>query len=184
MSYDFYREVVTIITRILGTIFIMAGSIGLGLYFSARESLRIKELLEVKKALLILWSEIEFLSTPLATACENIAHRTENTVAKLFENFSARLGLGEGGTAYTHWAQSLDYVAETSFMKAEDFSVLEGFGKTLGYLDKIMQKNAIDHTTHYIDDTVATLQAASQKSRRMYHSLGVVGGLLVVIMLW
>ena len=174
--------------RIIGSGCILAGSIGLGVYFSTRESTRIKELNELKKALTILSSEIEYMAAPLATACQHIATRVERTASALFGHFATALAtsINMAPTASTHhiWAQSLNYVMEKSFLTAEDFSILDGFGKTLGYLDKTLQKNAIHYTTTYIDHTIGSLEEKSIKNKKMYRSLGVIGGLLITIILW
>ena len=170
--------------RFLGMLAIMVGSTGLGLYYGARETFRLRELLEFKKALLILASEIEYMGTPLASACGNIVQRTEGVVQALFQNFAQRLEASDSETAYQLWTQSLGAIKEKSYMAKEDIVVIDGFGKTLGYLDKELQQNAIAHTIGYIKEKAATLQAAGDKNKRMYRSLGVIGGLLITIVLW
>ena len=170
--------------RVAGTLLVMAGSAGLGMYFSAKESFRVQDLLEFKKALLILSSEIEYMRSTLSEACANIAKRTSMGVADTFANFSKLLAHGEGETAYQLWLAAMKPCKETTCLSSEDFTVLEDFGKTLGYLDKQMQKNAIEYTVSYIDEKAAALAAASDKNKRMYRSLGVIGGLLLTVVLW
>ena len=168
--------------RIIGSLAVIIGCTGLGLYHSSKEGFRMKELLEFKKALLILLSEIEYMRAPLNIACANIAKRATLTAQTMFLHFTELLVNSEGETAYQLWATALDGIKERSFMVAEDYNVLDGFGKTLGYLDKQMQQNAINFTVTYIDEKVAT--AADSKSKRMYRSLGVICGLLITVVLW
>ena len=170
--------------RVAGALAVVLGCGGLGFYFSAKEGFRIWELSELKKALLILSSEIDCMRAPLHIACANIAKRTESTVATLFLQFSTLLAAGEGETAYRHWAAAMEGIKEKTFMADEDWTVVDGFGKTLGYLDKHMQQNAIDFAVHYIDEKTTALQTQSDKSKRMYRSLGVIGGLLITVVLW
>jgi len=172
------------ILRIAGALAVMVGCAGLGLYYSCKEGFRIQELQELKKALLILSSEIEYMRAPLNVACANIAKRTESTVSALFMRFSELLETGEGETAYQLWAASMTGIKGKTFMAEEDLSVVDGFGKTLGYLDKQMQQNAINYAVGYIDEKAATLQAQGSKNNRMYRSLGVIGGLLITVVLW
>jgi len=170
--------------RFAGALAIMLGSAGLGLYYSAREGFRIGELQELKKALLILSSEIEYMRAPLNSACASIAKRTEGIISQLFASFAEALTKSEGETAYRLWSVSLTGIKGKAFLAEEDISVLDGFGKTLGYLDKLMQQNAIDHTVAYIDEKTATLQTQGDKNKRMYRSLGVIMGLLITVVLW
>jgi len=170
--------------QIVGALAVLLGSVGLGLYYAAKEGFRVQDLLEFKKALLILSSEIEYMRSPLAVACANIAKRTSLGAQCLFEHFSNALTDGEGETAYQLWLASMEAVKEKTFIAAEDWVVIEGFGKTLGYLDKHMQQNAITYAISYIDEKAATLQTQADKNKRMYRSLGVIGGLLITVVLW
>ena len=170
--------------QIIGSLAVILGCTGLGLYYSSKEGFRISELLEFKKALLILSSEIEYMRTPLNIACANIAKRTALTAGTMFLHFAELFATDEGETAYQLWAAALDGIKAKSFLAAEDFSVLDGFGKTLGYLDKQMQQNAIDFAVSYIDEKVTAFQTASGKSKRMYRSLGIICGLLITVVLW
>jgi len=177
-------EVWDMLLRVAGVLAVMVGCAGLGFYYSSRDDFRIKELLEFKKALLILSSEIEYMRAPLGVACANIAKRTELTTALIFEKFSAMLDKSEGETAYQLWAAAMDGIKGKTFMATEDIQVLDGFGKTLGYLDKLMQQNAINYAITYIDEKAAALQVSGDKNKRMYRSLGVICGLLITVLLW
>ncbi|MCL2840165.1 MAG: stage III sporulation protein AB [Defluviitaleaceae bacterium] len=170
--------------RIVGVIAVMIGSIGLGFYYAAKEGFRVQDLLEFKKALLILSSEIEYMRSPLAVACSNIAKRTSLGTSFMFEHFAGTLTGGDGETAYQLWMGAMDATKKKSFLVDEDWSVVEGFGKTLGYLDKQMQQNAITYAVSYIDEKAAALQVQSDKNKRMYRSLGIIGGLLITVVLW
>ena len=170
--------------QFVGAAAVIVGTSGLGMYYAAREGFRANELLELKKALLILSSEIEYMRAPLNMACANIAKRTENTTATLFGEFALGLDTGEGETAYQVWLTAMAAIKEQSFLVEEDMTILDGFGKTLGYLDKHMQKNAIDFAIDYIDEKVTELQNKNSKNKRMYRSLGIICGLLISVILW
>jgi len=178
------KGVVVVLLRFIGALAVIGGCVGLGMYYAAKESYRANELLEFKKALLILSSEIEYLRSPLAVACQNIAKRTSSVVGNLFSTFAESLTIGEGETAYRLWVSAAETVKEASYMHNEDWDIIEGFGKTLGYLDKNMQQNAIDYAINYIDEKATELHLQGGKNKRMYRSLGVIGGLLVTVVLW
>ena len=168
----------------IGAVALVASCAALGFYLAAQEGFRVHDLQELKKALMILSSEIEHLRAPLPIACANIAKRTKEPVSALFANFSQFLMENEGETAYQLWMQAIESQKSRAHLTAEDWDVIEGFGKTLGYLDKQMQQSAIAYTVGYIDEKTAGLQAQSDKNKRMYRSLGVICGLLLVVLLW
>jgi stage III sporulation protein AB len=102
----------------------------------------------------------------------------------MFKEYSRLLTESEGETAYQLWIAAMESCKEETHLAAEDRAVLEDFGKTLGYLDKQMQKNAIDCAVSYIDEKTLALSARFDKNKRMYQSLGVIGGLLITVVLW
>ena len=169
---------------IAGAITLITGCAALGFYLAAQEGFRVNDLQEFKKALMILASEIEHLRAPLPIATANIAKRTKEPVSGFFALFSRLLTENEGETAYQLWMQALEEQKNRTHLAAEDWDIIEGFGKTLGYLDKQMQQSAIAYALEYIDEKTASLQTQSDKNKRMYRSLGVIGGLLLAVLLW
>ena len=170
--------------RFFGSAAVVIGCVGLGFYYSAKEGFRTAELLAFKKALLILSSEIEYVRSPLAVACANIAARTGSLTGLIFGLFSEFLTVNNGETAYQLWIKATNSIKEKSYLTPKDFEMIEGFGKTIGYLDKNMQQNAIDYAISYIDEKAVALQISSEKNKRMYRSLGLIGGLLITVVLW
>jgi stage III sporulation protein AB len=170
--------------KLAGAAAVIGGSAALGFYYATLETHRALDLLEFKKALLILSSEIEYMRTPLPSASLNIGKRTERWAGPMFARFGESLSRCEGETAYRLWVGSMAEAKERAHLKPEDWAVVEGFGKTLGYLDKQMQLNAISYAVNYIDEKSAALQACADKNKRMYRSLGVIGGLLLAVVLW
>ncbi|MCL2203078.1 MAG: stage III sporulation protein AB [Defluviitaleaceae bacterium] len=170
--------------QLIGAMAVVGGAAALGFYYAALETQRTLDLLEFKKALLILSSEIEYMRTPLPAAAVNIGKRVQRWVEPMFTRFGELLAQGEGETAYRLWMQAIGEVKEQTRLSEEDWAVVEGFGKTLGYLDKEMQRNAIEYTLSYIDEKAVALQTQADKNKKMYRSLGVVGGLLLVVVLW
>ena len=174
-----------IVIRIAGMLITMAASATFGLYMSSLGAFRRQDLLEMKKALLILKSEIEYMASTLPDAMENIAARVSGPVSELFECFADALQNNpEGETAYRLWLAAIDTNKKSTFLKAGDWEVIGGFGKTLGYLDKQMQVDSIHFTMDYIDTQISELQESSPKNERMFRSLGIIGGVLLLVVFW
>lgn len=171
--------------RIIGMLLTLAASTAFGLYLSHLGTFRRADLLEIKKALLILKSEIEYTAAPLPDAMTNIAARISTPVANLFAAFANMLKHNhEGETAYQLWLNAIDENKQNTFLKPEDWEVISSFGKTLGYLDKQMQVDTIRFTMDYIDSQITELQESNPKNSKMYKSLGVIGGILLLVIFW
>jgi len=169
---------------IAGAMALVAGCTALGFFYAAQEGFRINDLQEFKKALMILSSEIEHLRTPLPIASANIAKRTSGSVSALFLELSRLLTNESNDTAYQLWSQALEGQKKRAYFAKEDWDAIESFGKTLGYLDKQMQQSAISMTVEYINEKTTSLQVQSDKNKRMFRSLGAIGGMLLVVLLW
>jgi len=161
----------------------MAASCTLGIYCSFKTEYRIEDLLEIKKALLLLVSEIEFNMAPLAEAMKNVSGRVGEPVKKIFYQFSERLGKEEC-SAGELWKDVLRQNFKSLYLENEDFENLVSFGQTLGYLDKQQQSNNVGIMTDYIDTKVSELLEKSQKNKRMFKSLGFFGGFIILIVLF
>jgi len=170
------------ILKILGAVLVCSSSALLGLYFARLDSFRISDLNEWKKALLILRSQIAFAAVPLPEAMSSAAGRVGAPVSQTLAQFAKRLLSRDCTDIYMVWSNILNENAG-GYLKKEDLDWLRNFGKTLGYLDKSMQLSSIDLTVSYIDNKSEMLAYQSEKHKKMYSSLGILGGMLTVVIL-
>ncbi|MDR1687704.1 MAG: stage III sporulation protein AB [Clostridiales bacterium] len=168
--------------KILGSAIIMAASVGFGFYLSGRDTYRCCELMQMKKALNILVSEIRF-SNALSEAAINVSDRVNGAVSHLFAAFGASLAQRAQGTVLEFWENSITAVKARSYFTDDDFEMFLNLGKTFGYLDKQMQIDAICLVIGQIDGEYALLSQKRDQNKKLYLNLGALGGLAVVITL-
>jgi len=164
-----------------GALFILGSSVMWGIYMAAKSYFRLKDLREMKRAFAILISEIDYGQSPLSEAAENVAAKCAEPVRSIFESFGA--GLSGKVDVHTLWCSSITTASETSFFSPEDLEIFKSFGKTLGYLDREMQIRNIEMQMDYINQKIDELEKTKDKSRKMYISLGALGGLMTIILL-
>ena len=169
--------------KILGLLLVFLVPTALGLYFAGRGRCRLDDLQQLRKALEILQGEISFAATTLPEAAEHAAARLEAPIAGLFASFAALLDAGGGLTASGAWEQALAN-SQGLFLEEEDADCLRAFGRTLGYLDRDMQLNAIQTTLGQLADREALLSEKQRRDGKLYRNLGILGGLLLVVLLW
>jgi stage III sporulation protein AB len=165
----------------VGIIFVLASTITAGFYYGNIETYRIYDLIEMKRALSILKSEIEFSMVPLPEAFINIANRTKSPIDKIFNQLGQLANCEENNSISDIWECTITNFQKDTYFNKEDVEQLISFGKTLGYLDKGMQITSIETMTGYIDEKINLLNKTRFGNRKMYRSLGVLGGVLVVI---
>jgi len=167
----------------LGCALVLLSSCVLGIYYSFKIEYRMSDLLEMKKALVLLVSEIEFVSAPLAEAMASISSKVDKPIDKILYDFSDNLGklnLSAGEV----WKRSLEDNIKSTFFEKEDIESFVSFGKTLGYLDRKQQNNNIEITVRYIDAKISELVEKSEKNKKMYKSLGLFGGMVIMVILF
>lgn len=171
------------IIKIAGIVFVMLATTFMGFYYAGKDIFRIKDLLEMKKALNILKSEIEYSLTPLPEAMNNISQKIDGDVGKIFKAFYEEAEKSKKSGIYEIWLKAITESKDFLYFENEDIESFKSFGRTLGYLDKNMQINNIMLTIEYIDEKTEYLSEASQKSKKLYGSLGILSGLIICIVL-
>ena len=169
------------LVRIIGMALAFGAAALAGIYCGNVDGYRVKDLADMKKALAILKSEIEFAHTPLPEALVSIGERMGGPVGGMFLMLSQRLGKARGTDAATLWEECVRHFAPQTYFNKEDTAQVIAFGRVLGYLDKGMQMANIAITADYITEKMAQINETRLKNKRMFQSLGVLGGLLVVI---
>lgn len=166
---------------IIGSILVIASCTLVGLYFAYKDIFRIKNLLEVKRALNILKVEIEFAKSPLPEALSQIAARLDEEIGNIFKEIAESLGKREHESIQVIWSEAFE--KSETYLTSDDMEQITALGKTLGYLDKNMQIVGIDMVVQAINEKISILHESSTKNKKMYQSLGVLSGLLVCVLL-
>ena len=63
--------------RLLGSVLVLGATLWFGAYFAAKEKYRLQELAELERAILLLQSQIAYLSAPLTEILESIGWKAE-----------------------------------------------------------------------------------------------------------
>jgi len=170
-----------VIFKVAGASLVICSAVMWGLYMAAKDYFRLKDLREMKRAFEILRSEIEYGMNQLDQAAINISSKCASPVNAIFINFSEGINILSGvGEA---WSEAVSKSAGGSYFSKEDLDMFNSLGKTLGYLDRNMQMNSINMQVDYIDFQIGRLEGTWEKSRKMYMSLGTLGGILIAVLL-
>ena len=168
------------ILRIAGAILVCAASAGLGIYMGQRGIKRADMLLEFKRTLLMLKSEIEYAARPLPQAFENIAQAAMPPFDGFYRAVAA--GLQSKQAVDAAWQEGMDGLSGAGFAAA-DISLISAAGRNIGGIDQAASLAAIDMAAAEVDTNMTRLAAENVKNVKMYRSLGILGGLLIVVVL-
>ncbi|MBB5173082.1 stage III sporulation protein SpoIIIAB [Texcoconibacillus texcoconensis] len=168
--------------KLLGAIFIICASTGIGFALARNLKERTKQLRDMKQAITSLEAEMVYTMTPLAEACHRVSQQVPSPVSTFFSTFSDALQKGES-SAYQAWTKSLASLKAHSCLQQSDLDVILQFGASLGQQDLEQQQKQVKLTLSNIDRQELEASEKQKRSENMYKSLGFLGGLLMTIIL-
>ncbi len=171
------------ILQLTGVIFIMGAAVWIGAYFMAKEKYRIQELEELERSVLLMQSQIQYLSAPLPEILESISWKTEGSIGEAFQMAAERMEKRDGVSAEKIWKEVWQEKAAYTYLTKADLDAILLFGKTLGYLDKEQQEGSIHLLLRYIHNSLAQGNRCLEKNGRLYFSISSLSGLLIIVTL-
>lgn len=170
--------------KIIGSIIVMAASGFLGYILSRDCSRRPQELRVLQGLLQMFESEISFLSNLLADSFERIYRSSSDEVAAFFGNTAANLRLEKALNASQAWEKAIRENIGRTALNKEDEAILLSFGKMLGSTDLEGQLQNIRLAVNQLKMQEQKAEERRKKNEAMYRSLGILGGIAVVIVLF
>jgi stage III sporulation protein AB len=172
------------IIKIIGAICTVIGTAFIGFLLDRLDVYRMNDLKTLQKAFIFLKGEIDYMITPLPVAMEQVGNRIDSNIGKIFTTAGESMSKKTGYNASDLWDEAVELYIYDTYLSKSDKNILLSFGSALGYLDKEMQKNNIELGLLYLEEEMKRLNLHHQKNGRLYRSLGILSGLLIVILLY
>lgn len=169
--------------KLIGMICIVLASSGAGAYMGDQLTRRVRELIELKRAMELVHGEIRYQLTPLPTVLIEISYKIKPPFSSIFSQIGTRLEARGGETFLSIWEDQWEQYKKQLTLNIEDLKLIHTMGTSLGYLDKEMQLNAIDFFINQLDIQIEEARDLVHKKKRLYQMLGIMGGFLLVIIL-
>ncbi len=164
--------------KILGSVIILGACSGIGFEKSHELQLHLRQLEELKRIFTLLRSELQYHKPVFAELFERVGRKTEGIWNTWMVTLAQELRMRQEGTFQEIWEQSIERCLKDTALKKEDREELLRLGTCLG-------------CTESIDLYLAQLECRIQKTReenctqkKLYQSMGVLGGIFLVIMLF
>ena len=164
--------------KFIGAALVFSAGLFWGLKKSAQLSKRERSLTDIKTALNLLESEIVFSSHYLKHAFLRISEIL--SCEGLFSDMSS--GIGEM-SASDAWHSALLKNQKQLSLKDKDVEILSILGSELGMSDTEQQVKNIRHVASLLEQNLAQAHDDYVKTAKLYRSMGILGGLFVVIIL-
>ena len=164
----------------LGIVCMGLASACLGFWMASRMDKRLEEYRQLQKVLMLLMSRMR-LDESMAAAMESCvlagAGAFEPWLTRMAERLMQRQPLSEV------WTQELDRAKSELHLEAEDYRVLKSLGQSLQGARLESCLGQISQVQDYFHRQQSMLEAAIAEQGRMYRSIGILAGILIMVVL-
>lgn len=164
----------------LGMILVAAGCGALGFQASARLRERERALRELESGLLLLEQELALNQTPLPRLMETLERRTAGEAAALFGDCRTALDRLDQRPFADSWRE---LVAQREALGPEGRELLYPLGQTLGRYEGEEQRRAVCAVRAAMGELTCRAEGERRRLGRVYQTLGLSGGGVLVILL-
>lgn len=167
--------------KMLGSTMVIISCGMIGLKFSSNYEERLEILLSFKKCFRLLKNEINHTNLSLIEALKNIQFGCDEIIKKLIDEIVNRY---ENNKSSLHicWQESIDCIITKTSLKEKEIDILKVIGTNLGVTNRENQIEYIDSIIEKINVIVEDLQSNKTNKCKVYKSMGVMTGLLIVIL--
>ncbi len=169
--------------RLIGILFLMGGSFGLGLSLKNRMKDNLNALYQIQQIFKMLQNEITYSKAPLPEACRRIGSRIKEPYGKAFKEIYEKMLLNNGCSFSEVWKECMKKCLKGAVLSEEEKRVCLDFGDCAVYMDEKMQAEAIEQYLHRLELSVKKLEEDMINKSKVIMSLSVMGGLFVAIIL-
>lgn len=169
--------------KIIGIILIFLSGTSIGMYYAFKPIYRKNDLFEMKRALLILNSEIKFLSTGIKEALVSIQNSISSPIKDIFLKFQKDIDEKRGEELHLIWENSLKNTVSNTYLTKNDIEKFKIIGKSIINYDKELNLNGLNIILDYIDTSIKEIENDKLKNMKMYQGVGILGSLALIILL-
>ena len=169
--------------KITGAVMILAAGTGLGMSYSMDLKRHLQELRQLKQLLYMLRGEIKYTRTPLPEAFCHISERTAAPFSGFLIAVAEKIEATDGKPFSKIWKEEAQKVLRKTHLKREEREQLEALGEVLGYLDQEMQLASLELYAEQLEAGILDAKENIRAKQRVYQSLGIAGGVFLVILL-
>lgn len=170
--------------KFIGALMILMASTAIGILKGHHLAARPKQFQQLRSDLTLLEMEVNYAATPLPEALAKVAHYSEEPIRTLWVETRAGLSNGEGLLAEEAWQQGVEALANKGAFKEIDLSVLRDFGAGLGLANRQEQLKKFKLLQEQLRSLQLQAEEVRTKNERMWRTMGVLGGIALIILLY
>lgn len=176
-------ERVSMFFKLAGCLIVLLSSGFLGYILSTDCKKRPQQLRELQALLQIFENRISYLSDVIIDAFERLYSSSESEAGVFFACTAGKLKTDRSINAASAWEASVKENIKKTALNREDEEILISFGKFLGGSDLEGQVKNIRLAINQLKMQEQKAEESRSRNEGMYRSLGILGGIAVVLVL-
>ena len=163
--------------KIIGSIFIITATTGIGFSRSKELQNHLNTLEELKTLFCLLRSELQYTHAPFAEVFSKISTKTSTPYREWLLNLSQRLMNKTRGSFWEIWCLSIEEDLQKRNLKEDELEELKTVGKNMEYIE------SLDLFIEQLEYRIKNTREAYRSKRKLCQSMGIMGGIFLVILL-
>ena len=169
--------------RLLGSICLVMGSVGVGWSWRGRFKTELAQLYEIRQIMKMFQSEITYSHMPLQEACRRISGQVGEPYRGAFLRIHGQMLLNKGEDFGRIWKYHIKECMEHLAVRGEEKRILYDFGESVGFMDDRMQVEILEQLIYKLELAIDRQEKELANKSRVVMSLSVMGGLMIAILL-
>lgn len=169
--------------KVTGCICVVTCSFLLGNYYGSCMDRRLFGLRQVYFCMQLLRGEISYRHATLAEAFSQLTTRCDEALYGWLSYLGAELRRRNAAQFVEVWEASLERLSCDTALRKEDISLLREFGSNLGYLNLELQEARIVFFMERLAGVMEELSGELSQRKRLYRTMGLLGGIFLMLLL-
>lgn len=127
--------------------------------------------------------ELWYSRTMLPEIFKRLAVEMKEPYDRWLVQMADRMGRKDSGDLAEIWSREVEVYLTTDILPEGERERLMELGSLLGHADIEMQIRYLDHYLEQLSDAIKKRQSVLGEKKKLYRSLGMIGGILVAVML-
>lgn len=170
--------------KIIGACIVVVCGVVYGLYMSNRETYKLDDLNEFKKAISMIQNNIKHFRVPLSYACIEASEKIKKPIADILYEFGTAIQLDEFVELDEVWAESVKKYENKMFVKGKELDLIYDFGKVVYSQNVEAWDTNINMLIQNVEDEIYEIRKSSVETKKMYRGLSIASSLLIVVICW
>ncbi len=163
--------------KIIGSIVIITATTGIGFSKSKELQNHLNALEDLKKLFCLLRSELQYTHAPFAEVFSKISTKTSTSYREWLSNLSRSLMNKTRGSFWEIWCLSITEDLGESNLNEDELQELKNVGKNMEYIE------SLDLFIEQLEYKIKNTRESNRSKRKLCQSMGIMGGIFLVILL-